>query len=162
MEAQAQIFEGDLDAAGLRFGIVVSRFNTQITEDLLNGAVEALEQQGASAENIVILKVPGAWELSAAASRIAENDSVDAVICLGAIIRGETPHFEYISSACAQGLDQAARELGLPITFGVLTCDTLEQAVARSGAMAGNKGAEAAMAAVEMVNLFRALDEAEL
>jgi 6,7-dimethyl-8-ribityllumazine synthase len=162
MENQAQIFEGDLDAADLRFGIVVSRFNAQITDELLKGALEALHQQGTVAENIFVLKVPGAFELPAAASRIAENDSVDAVICLGAIIRGETPHFEYISHACAQGIDQAARELGLPITFGVLTCDTLEQAVARSGTMAGNKGAEAAMAAIEVANIFRQLDEAEL
>jgi 6,7-dimethyl-8-ribityllumazine synthase len=162
METRAQIFEGNVDASDLRFGIVVSRFNAQITDSLLDGALEALSQQGADPTNIFVLKVPGAFELSAAASRISENDSVDAVICLGAIIRGDTPHFEYISNACAQGIDQAARELGLPITFGVLTCDTLEQAVARSGDMAGNKGAEAAVAAIEMATLFRALEEAEL
>lgn len=162
MESQEQTFEGDIDAADLRFGIVVSRFNAQITDELLKGALDALKKQGAEPENLFVLRVPGAFELPAAASRIAENDSVDAVICLGAIVRGETPHFEYISNACAQGIDQAARELGLPITFGVLTCDTLEQAVARSGTMAGNKGAEAAVAAIEMANLFRQLDEAEL
>ena len=162
METRAQIFEGNVDASDLRFGIVVSRFNAQITDSLLDGALEALSQQGADPANVFVLKVPGAFELSAAASRISENDSVDAVICLGAIIRGDTPHFEYISNACAQGIDQAARELGLPITFGVLTCDTLEQAVARSGDMAGNKGAEAAVAAIEMATLFRSLEEAEL
>jgi 6,7-dimethyl-8-ribityllumazine synthase len=148
---------GTLDATGMRFGIVVSRFNEVVSTPLLEGAVEALEVHGASADDIVVAWVPGAFETPIAAREIAEQGGVDAVVCLGAVIRGDTAHFDYVAGEAARGISSVHATTGVPATFGVLTVDTLEQAVDRAGGKHGNKGAEAALAAVEMVSLLREL-----
>lgn len=148
---------GTLDATGMRFGIVVSRFNDVVSTPLLEGAVEALELHGASAEDIVIAWVPGAFEIPIAARELAEHDGVDAVVCLGAVIRGDTAHFDYVAGEAARGIASVHATTNVPATFGVLTVDTLEQAMDRAGGKHGNKGAEAALAAVEMVSLLREL-----
>ncbi len=150
------VIEGNLNAAGLNFAIVMSRFNSIITDRLLAGALDALARTGGPAD-VEIVKVPGSWELPIAARELAQQKRHDAVICLSAIIRGDTPHHEYIAAEATKGLAQAALETGVPITFGVLTCDTLEQAIDRAGAKGGNKGFDAAMSAVEMGNLMRQL-----
>lgn len=150
------VIEGNLNAAGLNFAIVMSRFNSIITDRLLAGALDALARTGGPAD-IEIVKVPGSWELPIVARELAQQKRHDAVICLSAIIRGDTPHHEYIAAEATKGLAQAALETGVPITFGVLTCDTLEQAIDRAGAKGGNKGFDAAMSAVEMGNLMRQL-----
>lgn len=142
-------------AAGLRFALVVSRFNATVTESLANGARSALEKAGAGAEDVEEAWVPGAYELPQAARCLAQTARFDAIVCLGCVIRGETPHFEYISSAVAHGIMQASADTGVPVTFGVLTTDTLAQAEQRSGAGTDNKGWEAAVAAIEMALLFR-------
>jgi 6,7-dimethyl-8-ribityllumazine synthase len=152
-----RVHTGTLDATGMRFGIVVSRFNDIVSTPLLEGAVEALELHGASADDIVIAWVPGAFETPIAAREIAEHGGVDAVVCLGAVIRGETPHFDYVAGEAARGIASVHATTGVPATFGVLTVDTLEQAMDRAGGKLGNKGAEAAVAAVEMVSLLRQL-----
>jgi 6,7-dimethyl-8-ribityllumazine synthase len=152
-----RIHEGKLDATGMRFGIVVSRFNDVVSTPLLEGAVEALESHGASAGDIEIAWVPGSFETPIAAREIAEHGGVDAVICLGAVIRGDTAHFDYVAGEAARGIASVHATTGVPATFGVLTVDTLEQAMDRAGGKQGNKGAEAAVAAVEMVSLLRAL-----
>jgi 6,7-dimethyl-8-ribityllumazine synthase len=141
----------------MRFGIVVSRFNDAVSTPLLEGAVEALELHGASADDIAIAWVPGAFEIPIAAREIAEHGGVDAVVCLGAVIRGETAHFDYVAGEAARGTASVHATSGVPATFGVLTVDTLEQAMDRAGGKHGNKGAEAAVAAVEMVSLLREL-----
>lgn len=151
-----QVIEGNLSAAGLKFAIVVSRFNSIITDRLLAGALDALARTGGP-EDIEIVRVPGSWELPLAARELAKQKRHDAVICLSAVIRGDTPHYEYIAAEAAKGLAQSALETGVPISFGVLTCDTLEQAIDRAGAKSGNKGFDAAMSAVEMGNLMRQL-----
>ncbi|MGE5568013.1 MAG: 6,7-dimethyl-8-ribityllumazine synthase [Rhodospirillales bacterium] len=151
-----QVIEGNLSAAGLKFAIVVSRFNSIITDRLLAGALDALARTGGP-EDIEIVRVPGSWELPLVAHELAKQKRHDAVICLSAVIRGDTPHYEYIAAEAAKGLAQSALETGVPITFGVLTCDTLEQAIDRAGAKSGNKGFDAAMSAVEMGNLMRQL-----
>ena len=151
------VIEGQLLAEGLRFAIVVSRFNDFIGSRLMDGAVDALLRHGASQEQITVVKVPGSFEIPLAAKKLAAGGSYDAVICLGAVIRGATPHFDYVAAEVSKGIAGVALESGVPVTFGVLTTDTLEQAIERAGSKAGNKGHEAAMAAVEMANLLRQL-----
>ncbi|MCC6623096.1 MAG: 6,7-dimethyl-8-ribityllumazine synthase [Deltaproteobacteria bacterium] len=149
--------DGALTATGLRVALVVSRFNSFITERLLDGAVDALVRHGASAGDLVVARVPGAWEIPLAAKRLAEHGRFDAVVALGAVIRGSTPHFDMVAAEVSKGVAQAALASGVPIAFGVLTTDTIEQAIERAGTKAGNKGAEAAMAAVEMVAVLRGI-----
>jgi 6,7-dimethyl-8-ribityllumazine synthase len=148
-------WEGRLSATGLRFAIVVSRFNSFITERLLAGAVDALTRTGADPEAIEIIKVPGSWEIPLATAEAARSKRYDALICLSAIIQGETPHFEYIAAEAAKGIAQVSAANGIPIAFGVLTTNTLEQAIDRAGAKSGNKGFDAAMTAIEMADLLR-------
>lgn len=148
-------YEGKLLADGLRFAIVVSRFNEIISMRLLDGAIDALKRHGAAEEGIEVAYVPGAFELPLTARLMAEKGGYDAVICLGAVIRGSTPHFEYVAAEAAKGIAQATVAVGLPITFGVITADSLEQAIERAGAKSGNKGWDAALTALEMANLLR-------
>ena len=148
-------FQGSLDAAKLRIGIVVSRFNEFITEQLAKGALDALEKHGCPVENISFVKVPGAWELPIAAKALALR--CDAIVALGAVVRGDTPHFEYVAGGAAQGLSRVSLDTGVPIAFGVLTTDDLQQAMDRAGGKTGNKGSEAAEAAIELANLIKAL-----
>lgn len=152
-----RLIEGEISGKGIRFAIVVSRFNDFVSQRLLDGALDALKRHGASDDQIDIVKVPGAFEIPAMAKRLSSDSRFDCVICLGAVIRGATPHFEYISSQVARGIASVALESRIPIAFGVITCDTLEQAIERAGAKSGNKGWDAAMSAMEMVNLFKAL-----
>ena len=152
--------EGALTAAGLRFAIVVSRFNSFITERLLAGALDALSRTGTDPEAIDIIKVPGSWEVPLVAGEVARQKRHNAVICLSAVIRGETPHFDYVAGEAAKGIAQAAVATGVPVSFGVLTTNTLEQAIDRAGGKGGNKGFDAAMTAVEMANLLRLLRQA--
>jgi 6,7-dimethyl-8-ribityllumazine synthase len=153
----SRIFEGQLSAAGMRFAVVVSRFNSFITERLLAGAMDALARTGANADLIDIIKVPGSWEVPLVAGEVARQHRYDAIICLSAVIRGETPHFDYVASEAARGIAHVASETGVPVAFGVLTTNTLEQAIDRAGAKGGNKGFDAAMTAVEMANLLRTI-----
>jgi 6,7-dimethyl-8-ribityllumazine synthase len=150
-------FEGNISAEGLRFAIVVSRFNEFISSKLVGGALDALQRHGAKEEQIALVKVPGAFEIPMAAQRLARSGNYDAVICLGAVIRGATPHFDYVASEVSKGIAQVALDTGIPVAFGVLTTDSLEQAIERAGAKSGNKGWDAAMAAMEMVNLFKSM-----
>lgn len=143
----------------MRIGIVVSRFNDNVTDRLLSGAQETLREGGVVDENVVLLRVPGAFEIPIAAQRLAETSRVDAVVCLGCLIRGDTPHFDYIAAACAHGITAAAAATGVPMTFGVLTTNTEEQALERAGAGDANKGREAALAAIEMVRTLHTLDD---
>jgi 6,7-dimethyl-8-ribityllumazine synthase len=152
-----RIIEGKLVAKGMKFGIVASRFNDFICGRLIDGAIDALTRAGADEKDIQIYKVPGAFELPATAKRLAKTAKFDAVICLGAVIRGATPHFEYISAEVTKGIASVGLEAEIPVAFGVLTTDTIEQAIERAGAKAGNKGWDAAMSAIEMVDLFRKL-----
>jgi 6,7-dimethyl-8-ribityllumazine synthase len=145
--------EGGLDAAGKRFAIIVSRFNAFITERLLQGALDALRRTGAHGEDIEITRVPGSFEIPAAARMLAESGKYDAIICLGCLLRGDTAHYDVIVNECARGIGQSAQETGVPHAFGVLTCETLEQAIDRAGLKMGNKGFEAGLTAVEMANL---------
>jgi 6,7-dimethyl-8-ribityllumazine synthase len=153
----SKVYEGQLTAAGLRFAIVVSRFNSFVTERLLAGAMDALARTGADTDLIDVVKAPGSWEIPLAAAELARGKRYDAVICLGAIIRGETPHFDYVAAEAAKGLAHVSYETGVPVAFGVLTTNTLEQAIDRAGAKGGNKGFDAAMSAIEMANLLRSL-----
>jgi 6,7-dimethyl-8-ribityllumazine synthase len=150
-------FEGNISAEGLRFAIVVSRFNEFISSKLIGGALDALQRHGAKEEQIALVKVPGAFEIPMAAKRLARSGNYDAVICLGAVIRGATPHFDYVASEVSKGIAQVALETSIPVIFGVLTTDSLEQAIERAGAKSGNKGWDAAMAAMEMANLFKSM-----
>ena len=152
-----RIIEGKLVAKGMKFGIVASRFNDFICGRLIDGAIDALTRAGADEKDIQVYKVPGAFELPATAKRLAKTAKFDAVICLGAVIRGATPHFEYISAEVTKGIASVGLEAEIPVAFGVLTTDTIEQAIERAGAKAGNKGWDAAMSAIEMVDLFRKL-----
>ncbi|MGH7480629.1 MAG: 6,7-dimethyl-8-ribityllumazine synthase [Longimicrobiales bacterium] len=145
---------GEPRGTGRRFALVVSRFNGEITEELLDGARAVLLEHGVAAEDIAVLRVPGAWELPLGAQTLAATSDVDAVIALGCVIRGETPHFDYVAAEAASGLQLAALETGVPVSFGVLTTDTREQAEARAGGARGNKGAEAARSALEMADVF--------
>ena len=151
--------EGDLSAEGMRFAIVVARWNAVITDRLLEGSLDALMRSGAKRADIEVARVPGAWEISAAARTIAAQHKVDAVVTLGCLLRGETAHYEAIYNEVARGIGQSQQETGVPHSFGVLTCETLEQALNRAGIKAGNKGFEAAIAAIEMVSLQRKLLE---
>ena len=150
-------FQGGLDGAGVRLALVVSRFNEAVTKRLLAGAREAMAQHGVSEDDVDIAWVPGAFELPLAARRLAESHRYDAIVCLGAVIRGETPHFEYVSAEVARGVSEVSRDTGVPAVFGVITPDTREQALARAGGSKANKGAEAVATAIEMVNLLRQL-----
>lgn len=152
-----KIIEGKLDASGQRFGLVVSRFNSFICDRLVEGALDALLRHGASREDIQIVRVPGAFEIPITAKKMAATGRYDALICLGAVIRGATPHFDYVSSEVSKGVATVSLDAGIPVAFGVLTTDNIEQAIERAGSKAGNKGSEAAVTAIEMVNLFKVL-----
>ena len=147
------VIEGHLTSTGRRFGVVAARTNDVVVARLLDGALDALRRTGASDADVVVVRTPGAWELPLALRDLGRGGGFDALVALGAVIRGGTPHFEYVAGETAKGVFQVSLELDLPISFGVLTCDTLEQALERSGAKAGNKGFEAAMAAVESADL---------
>jgi 6,7-dimethyl-8-ribityllumazine synthase len=150
-------FEGKLDATGLRFGIIVSRFNSFIGERLLEGAQDALVRHGGDERNIDVARVPGAFEIPLAAKKLAESGRYDALICLGAVIRGSTPHFDYVAAEVSKGVASVSLETGVPVAFGVLTTDSIEQAIERAGTKAGNKGFEAAVTAIETANLLKGL-----
>ncbi len=151
-------FEGKLQAKGYKFGLVVSRFNNFLTDKLLEGAVDCLVRHGALEDKISVAYCPGAFEVPYIASKMAKSGNYDAVICLGAVIRGDTPHFDYIASETTKGIAKLALDLGLPVIYGIVTADTLEQAIERSGTKAGNKGWNAAEAAIELVNLYKAME----
>lgn len=150
-------FASDLNAAGFRFAIVVSRFNSFVTERLLEGALDALRQHSADVSQVEIVRVPGAWEIPIAARALAAAQHPDAIICLGAVIRGDTPHFDYVAGEAARGIADASAATGVPIAFGVLTTNTIGQATDRAGGKDGNKGFDAALTAIEMANLMRTL-----
>ncbi len=150
-------YEGKLLAEGLKFGIVVGRFNDFITNKLLDGAMDALIRHGADEESIEIARVPGSFEVPMAANVMAKSGKYDAVICLGTLIRGSTPHFDYIAAEAAKGIAQVGMSTGVPTIFGVITTENIEQAIERAGTKSGNKGADAAEAAIEMANLLRAM-----
>ncbi|MGO9619825.1 MAG: 6,7-dimethyl-8-ribityllumazine synthase [Desulfobaccales bacterium] len=147
--------EGKLNGAGLKFALVVSRFNSFITERLLEGALDCLRRQGVAEDDLMVVRVPGAWEIPLVAKRLAASKAHDAVVCLAAVIRGSTPHFDYVAGEVSKGIAQVALESGVPISFGILTTETLEQAIERAGSKAGNKGFSAAEAAIEMANLLK-------
>ena len=153
----SNVVEGNLDAAGFKFALVVSRFNSFICDRLLEGALDTLKRHGAKEGDLTVVKVPGAFEIPLVAKKLAGSGKYDALICLGAVIRGGTPHFEYVSSEVTKGVASVSLDTGVPISFGVLTTDSVEQAIERAGTKAGNKGCEAAMSTIEMVNLFKAL-----
>lgn len=153
--------EWSLDARGFKFAIVVARFNSFVTDKLLDGAREALSRTGAASDDVEVVKVPGSFELSLAAKALAEQGRYDAVIALGAVIRGETPHFDYVAGEAASGLARVALDTGIPVAFGVLTTNTAEQAMARAGAGSDNKGFDAAMTAIEMAALMRRIRQRE-
>ena len=155
---QPKIIEGELLVRDLRFGVVITRFNDFVVEPLLRGALDALKRHGAADKQIEIVRVPGAFDLPVVVRKLALSRRYEALIALGAVIRGQTPHFDYVAGECASGLARIALESGVPIAFGVLTTDTMEQAVDRAGGKAGNKGADAALAALEMANLLRRLE----
>ena len=153
-----KVVEGKLEAEGLRFGLVVSRFNEALTSRLEDGAIDCLVRHGADPEAISVFRVPGAWEIPMVAARVARDGVFDAVVCIGALVRGGTAHFDLIAAEVAKGIAQTAMSAGVPVTFGVITADTLEQAVERAGTKMGNKGWEAALAAIEMARLYKSLD----
>lgn len=150
--------EGNFQNASARYGIAVARFNSFIVDKLLDGAIEALQKHGVMDRDITIVRVPGAYELPVAVKKMVASGNYDAIIALGAVIRGGTPHFEYVAGECVKGLSHISMDSGLPIAFGVLTVNTIEQAIERAGTKAGNKGEEAALTAMEMVSLLRQLD----
>ena len=152
-----QTIEGILDARGLRFAVVIARFNSFITERLLEGALDGIRRCGGDESAVEVIRVPGSWEMPVVAGELARQKRHDAVICLGAVIKGETPHFDYVAGNAASGLAHVATETGIPVVFGVLTTHTVEQAIDRAGAKSGNKGFDAAMTAVEMANLLKTI-----
>ncbi len=152
-----KILEGRLSAEGYSFGIVASRFNSLVVDRLVEGAIDCLLRHGARDESITLLRVPGSWEIPVAVRRLLERDDIDAVIALGALIRGETPHFDYIASEVSKGLSVISLEKGKPVSFGIITAETLDQALERAGSKMGNKGWDAALSAIEMVNLLSSL-----
>lgn len=158
MAGTHRIIEGGRSAKGMRIAIVAARFNHFVVDKLLAGAVETLKTAGISSQDLDIVRVPGAFEIPLAAKKLAAGKSYDAVITLGAVIRGDTPHFDYVCSECARGVTEAALDTGVPVLFGVLTCDDMEQAMDRAGGKHGNKGADAALAAIEMTDLLRKLE----
>jgi 6,7-dimethyl-8-ribityllumazine synthase len=149
--------EGNFVAVAGKFAIVVGRWNSFVVESLLDGALDTLRRHGVADDNVTIVRAPGAFEIPLVCQKVAESKSYDAIIALGAVIRGGTPHFEYVAGECVKGLAQVTMQHGIPVTFGVLTVDTIEQAVERAGTKAGNKGEEAAMSAIEMVSLLKLL-----
>ena len=153
----AKVIEGNLSAKGVKFGLVVSRFNDFINKRLMDGALDALNRHGAEDKNISIIKVPGSFEIPLMAKKLAGSGNYDAVICLGAVIRGATPHFEYISAEVTKGIAQVALDTGVPVSFGILTTDNIEQAIERAGTKSGNKGWDAAISAIEMVNVLKSV-----
>jgi len=156
------IIEGNIRATGKKFALVVSRFNSFVVESLVDGALDALERHGeVNEQDITLVRVPGAYELPITAKKLAEQNKYDAIIALGAVIRGGTPHFEFVAGECNSGLAKVSLEYGIPISFGVNTTDSIEQAIERSGTKAGNKGAEAAISALEMVNVLANIEEAK-
>ncbi len=157
----AWIHEGQLDGDGIRPAIVVSRFNNFITKKLLDGALDCLERHGVETDDISVFWVPGAWEIPPISVRLADTGEFDCIICLGAVIRGDTPHFEYVSSESAKGVAQSAMLSDVPVIYGVITADTVEQAVDRAGTKSGNKGFDAAMTALEMVGLYDLISDIE-
>ncbi len=152
--AEIKNYEGGFVVKGARFGIVVGRFNSFVVESLVEGAVDALKRHGAKDEDIEIVRVPGAYEIPLATKRMAASKKFDAIITLGAVIRGGTPHFDFVAGECSKGVAQVMMEYDVPVAFGVLTVDSIEQAIERAGTKAGNKGVEAAMSAIEMVNVL--------
>ena len=152
-----EILEGNITAEGFSFAIIVSRFNEFISSRLLEGAMDALKRHGADEKKVSMVKVPGSFEIPATAKRLAKSGKYDAIICLGAVIRGATPHFDYVAAEVAKGVASVSLEGDIPVTFGVLTTDNLEQAIERAGSKVGNKGWDATVAAMEMVNLFKKL-----
>lgn len=154
----SKVYEGNLLGEGLRFGIVISRFNDFITHKLLDGALDTLHRHGVRDEDVEVARVPGAFEIPLIAKKMAATGRYAGIICLGTVIRGATPHFEYIASEVAKGVAHVGLDTGVPVIFGVITADNLEQAIERAGTKAGNKGADAAVAAIEMANLIRAVD----
>ena len=153
-----KFIEGKLNAEGLKVGIIVGRFNSFIGERLLEGALDALIRHGADEAQITVARVPGAFEIPLAAQKMAQSGKYDALICLGAVIRGSTPHFDYVASEVSKGIAHVSLETGVPVAFGVLTVDTIEQAIERAGTKAGNKGFDAALTVIETVNLFKEMD----
>ena len=156
---QPKIHQGKLKAEGFRYAIIVSRWNEFLTARLVEGALDTLERLGASEDAIEIFKIPGAFEFPLAAKKVATSGRFDAVICVGAVLRGQTPHFDFVAGEATKGITNAALESGIPVVYGIITADTLEQAIDRAGVKAGNKGSEAAMVAVEMANFYRLLSE---
>ena len=154
---QPKVHQGILRAEGFRFAIIASRWNDFITARLVEGALDALERLGATEDSVEIFKVPGSFEIPLTAQKVAETGKFDAVICLGAVIRGATAHFDYVAGEAAKGIANVSMKTGVPVLFGVITTDTLEQAIDRAGAKAGNKGFEAAMTAIELVNLYKGI-----
>ena len=161
IKLQPKVHQGRLNAQGFRFALVVSRWNDFLTSKLTEGALDALERLGADEDAVEIFKVPGSFELPLTAQKVAASGDFDAVICIGVVIRGETPHFDYVAGEAAKGTSAAAMKTGVPVLFSVVTTDTLEQAINRAGVKAGNKGFEAAMSAVELVNLYKEMDGGE-
>jgi 6,7-dimethyl-8-ribityllumazine synthase len=156
-EGGMKVIEGELQAKGLRFGVIVSRFNDFITSKLLDGALDALRRHGADEKDIEVVKVPGSFEIPLVAKKMAAKGNCSAIICLGTVIRGATPHFEYVSAEVSKGIASASMETGVPIAFGVITSDTIEQAVERAGTKSGNKGWDAAITAIEMAQVMKKL-----
>jgi len=162
MSASTSTVAGELVVRDQRFAIIVSRFNEFVSSRLVDGAIDTLERHGGARKNITVIWVPGSWEIAATARKVVASERFDAVICLGCVIRGETPHFDYIANEVAKGIAQVGLEAKIPVVFGVLTVDTLEQAINRAGAKGGNKGADAACTAIEMTNLFAKLSDKNL
>ncbi|MEO6699489.1 MAG: 6,7-dimethyl-8-ribityllumazine synthase [Paraperlucidibaca sp.] len=155
--SQIKTLEGDFQNANARYAITVGRFNSFVVESLLSGALDALKRHGVSDDNITVVRAPGAWELPLVAKKLIATGKYDAIIALGAVIRGGTPHFDFVAGECAKGLGVVSLESNIPVSFGVLTVDSIEQAIERSGTKAGNKGADAAMVAIEMISLLKAV-----
>lgn len=158
MTKTINVIEGEMVVRGASFGIIAARFNDFIVDNLVNGAVDTLKRHGAEEKDITIVRVPGAFEMPLVAQRMAAKDNYDAIIALGAVIRGGTPHFEYVAGECTKGLASVSAKYDIPVTFGVLTVDTIEQAIERAGTKAGNKGVEAALSAIETVNVLQLLN----
>ena len=154
----ATVVEGHITAKGLKIAIVAGRFNAFIVDSLVDGAIDTIKRTGGSADAVTVFRSPGAFEIPQVARRVVARGEFDALVCLGAVIRGGTPHFEYVAGAVTRGIGAIAQDAPIPVTFGILTCDTIEQAIERAGTKAGNKGAEAVMAALEMVSLFKAME----
>ena len=154
-----KIYEGNLIGSGLTFAIVVSRFNSFITDRLLEGALDTLKRHGVDLDDVSVFRTPGSYEIPSTAKRLADTGKFNAIICLGAVIRGATPHFDYVAGESASGIAQVSYATGIPTIFGVITTDTINQAIERAGAKAGNKGSEAATVAIEVINLYKQIDQ---